>query len=161
MTKKKKGQPGKSAADHVGTPVTQPVFAPAPAHSGWRFSPLWIVAVLALLAIAYAFWACSSKQAGSAPSASSSMPVAEAEYVGAAVCADCHATEARDWQGSQHARAMQQASAARCWWTTARQGLKEIGSCLPHRYKIQGCLPDSGYCEYSRTSYIISYECSR
>ena len=91
--------------------MTQPVLAPAPVQKGWRFSPLWIVAVLALLAIAYAFWAGSSKQAGSAPSASSSMPVAEAEYVGAAVCADCHATEARDWQGSQHARAMQQASA--------------------------------------------------
>lgn len=39
-------------------------------------------------------------------------PPHRAQFVGSARCADCHAEEYRAWQGSQHAKAMQPATAA-------------------------------------------------
>lgn len=107
---KKKRPPGKSVAGPAKTPVPETPSATATAPRARRFFLLWIIAALALAAIGYAFWAGNGKDAGPASTAKSSMPVAKAEYVGAAACTSCHATEAKAWQGSQHARAMQHAS---------------------------------------------------
>lgn len=105
---KKKRQPGKPTADPAKTPVIE---APSASVSGGRhFSPLWIVVVLAMAVIGYAFWAGNGKNGGGASVATLSVPLAQAEYVGATACASCHATETKGWQGSQHARAMQHAS---------------------------------------------------
>ena len=70
-----------------------------------------MLALLVAATLAYVFLVGNGKTAatGSAPAASG-LPMAKAEYVGAAACVECHAGEAKDWQGSQHARAMQHAS---------------------------------------------------
>jgi predicted CXXCH cytochrome family protein len=39
-------------------------------------------------------------------------PISSAEFVGSDACAECHRAEHAAWKGSQHARAMQEASAA-------------------------------------------------
>ena len=49
-----------------------------------------------------------SAQDGAAPSAS--YAIAPAEFIGAAACANCHPGEREQWQGSQHAAAMQEAN---------------------------------------------------
>jgi predicted CXXCH cytochrome family protein len=72
------------------------------------------LAVLALLAaamLAYVFLAGTDKPSASGSlTAAPARPVAKADYVGSAACAGCHAGEAKDWHGSQHAGAMRHAS---------------------------------------------------
>ncbi|NJD25507.1 MAG: tetratricopeptide repeat protein [Betaproteobacteria bacterium] len=108
MTRKKRPPPRPAAA------VARPLPAIAPAGPAPRNRLLLGLAVLALLAaalFAYVYLTGNARPAGtgSVPAASS-QPPAKAEYVGAAACAQCHAGEAKAWQDSQHARAMQHAT---------------------------------------------------
>ncbi|HSI13031.1 MAG TPA: multiheme c-type cytochrome, partial [Chthoniobacter sp.] len=41
---------------------------------------------------------------------SASSPIEKAQFVGSAACAECHQREHGEWQGSQHAAAMQEAN---------------------------------------------------
>ena len=52
------------------------------------------------------------RSASPAHAASRAAPLASAEFVGSEACAECHRAEHVAWKGSQHARAMQAASAA-------------------------------------------------
>ena len=87
--------------------------------SSWRFSPfvaLLLSCIIFLLGGVALF--APRAHAGSEPM--ESLPVAlparhppvapGGGYVGAQVCAECHATAYRHWQGSQHAKAMQPAT---------------------------------------------------
>lgn len=74
---------------------------------------LWPVALVVLLAVSAAVYALyANKKSATAEHAQtpSSMQVSKAGFVGAETCAGCHAPEAKDWQGSQHAKAMQHAT---------------------------------------------------
>jgi tetratricopeptide (TPR) repeat protein len=72
--------------------------------------PLWIGLAAALLAAIAVGWMVSRSPS---PSAGTSTAVTTpAAFVGSAACAKCHATQHADWTRSQHARAMQHASAA-------------------------------------------------
>ncbi len=82
---------------------------------------LWLVLALAAAAVLAVAWLASRPPAVTvAPagsSASSSAPPAETAppspaYVGTAACASCHAKEHQAWQGSQHDRAMAEATEA-------------------------------------------------
>ena len=108
MTRKKR-PPARPPAE-AARPV--PVVAPAgPARRGRLFLGFAVLALLVAALLAYVFLVGNGKPAatGSVPVASG-MPMPTAEYVGTAACTGCHAGEAKDWQGSQHARAMQHAS---------------------------------------------------
>jgi tetratricopeptide (TPR) repeat protein/formate-dependent nitrite reductase cytochrome c552 subunit len=75
---------------------------------------LWIGFAAALLIVAGVAWLASrpttmpAAGAGAASTGTSHMPI---EFVGSASCAECHATQHAAWTKSQHARAMQHASA--------------------------------------------------
>ncbi|HEX5066049.1 MAG TPA: tetratricopeptide repeat protein [Myxococcota bacterium] len=66
--------------------------------------------------LALAALACGGEERAAAPSApqaaSAAPPVEKAAYVGSAACAECHAAESARWRDSDHALAMQKASAA-------------------------------------------------
>jgi predicted CXXCH cytochrome family protein len=67
-----------------------------------------------LLGVAAGGWYQVTHITAPAPQASVTAPVASvaaAAYVGSAACAGCHADAWRSWQGSQHAQAMQPATA--------------------------------------------------
>lgn len=80
---------------------------------GWRL----VAAAAALLAGAAIFIVFGLGGGGNAPSASTAdavsaaVGVPDADYVGGKSCAGCHAQAYDAWQGSQHARAMQHATA--------------------------------------------------
>ncbi|HSC13115.1 MAG TPA: multiheme c-type cytochrome [Rhodanobacteraceae bacterium] len=77
----------------------------------------WLVpgiAALGFVAIAWDAWIGSKPppQAVSATAPAAAKPDANATFVGAKACAECHAGEAAKWEGSQHAHAMQHATEA-------------------------------------------------
>jgi hypothetical protein len=73
---------------------------------------LWGVLVVAALASAFAGWLLSSApDRATPPTPAVSASPAEAEFVGSEACASCHQQQASGWQQSQHARAMQHATA--------------------------------------------------
>ena len=89
----------------------------------WRLVAM--LAALALLAVAYfALRPVGAPRTPPAPAAatvspgsSAAQPVASstqlaASYVGAATCQGCHATEFKEWKGSHHDQAMQEADAS-------------------------------------------------
>ena len=66
-----------------------------------------------LLAVALAAYGCGAEERAAAPSARPAPPpVEKATYVGSSVCAECHAAESARWKESDHALAMQAASAS-------------------------------------------------
>jgi tetratricopeptide (TPR) repeat protein len=82
---------------------------------------LWLVLALAAVAVLAVAWLASrppavpatptvSAPASSAPAAAAAPPAPT--YVGTAACASCHAKEHEAWKGSQHDRAMAEASEA-------------------------------------------------
>ena len=77
--------------------------------AGWHREGLGSGCLLALLALA----ACPGPQELSpvAEAAVAPAPEPEAEYVGRQVCATCHAQQEQLWRGSDHDRAMAEASA--------------------------------------------------
>jgi Flp pilus assembly protein TadD len=76
------------------------------AVTGLRF--LLLPALIALLA------ACGGDRSGTTATDVAAepddLPSGRSDYVGAAACAQCHADEYRDWQGSHHQLAMQEAT---------------------------------------------------
>lgn len=73
---------------------------------------LWGVLIVAALASAFAGWRLASAPDPAMPPtpAASAAPVT-AEFVGSEACASCHQQQSAGWQQSQHARAMQHATA--------------------------------------------------
>ena len=71
-----------------------------------RLFPVALVAVVAVIAAVYLFAGKSADQR----KAQSQVKVAQADYVGAGQCAQCHQQQADDWRGSHHDLAMQHAS---------------------------------------------------
>jgi len=70
------------------------------------------IAVIGALAVA-SLLVWSHRQAASPEidaGLTTTIPTADAAFVGSAACADCHADQYRPWQGSQHALAMQAAT---------------------------------------------------
>jgi hypothetical protein len=65
-----------------------------------------LLGAIVLLALA-----CEREHPPAPPAPASEASVAPLDYVGAARCASCHATQAEAWRGSDHDRAMQLASA--------------------------------------------------
>jgi len=81
--------------------------APTPSRRRWAAVGV-IVAVLLLVLV----WASTRPPATTAPAtASAVVSTVPATFVGSAECKSCHAQEFTAWTGSQHARAMQHASA--------------------------------------------------
>jgi predicted CXXCH cytochrome family protein len=76
-----------------------------------RALPIAAVLVVALLAAA-GLWLWSSTSGERSAADPPGIAGAPARFVGSTRCADCHVTEYQAWRGSQHARAMQHASAA-------------------------------------------------
>ena len=97
----------------VGTPAAARA---APAHSSalrrYRWVGLATVAVLALAAIAYGLWTNNRPPSASFAAAPPAATLAPATFTGAGACAGCHGTENAAWRNSQHAKAMQHATAA-------------------------------------------------
>ncbi len=82
-----------------------------PARNGRLVLGFAVLALLTAATLAYVFLSGNGTPAASGPvTTAPALPVAKADYVGSAACAACHAGEAKDWQGSQHAKAMQHAS---------------------------------------------------
>jgi Tfp pilus assembly protein PilF len=79
------------------------------ARRAWLL-PTIVLALLALLAVGYALYADKKTAATENVQAFSSLQAGKPGFVGAETCAGCHAAEAKDWQGSQHANAMQHAT---------------------------------------------------
>jgi tetratricopeptide (TPR) repeat protein len=85
--------------------------APQPGGNTLR-RVLWAALTVAVLASALAAWRLSMPpEPAPAAHASAAAPPQAADYVGSAACATCHQQQATSWQQSQHARAMQQATA--------------------------------------------------
>jgi tetratricopeptide (TPR) repeat protein len=81
--------------------------APAPSRRRWAAVGV-VVAVILLVLV----WASTRPPATTAPAtASAVVSTVPATFVGSAECKSCHAQEFAAWTGSQHARAMQHASA--------------------------------------------------
>jgi tetratricopeptide (TPR) repeat protein len=76
-----------------------------------RRRSLAVFVVAALLAAAAGTWWALRPNAAR-PIAAPAQPVINARFVGSKACADCHAAAYSAWQVSQHARAMQHATAA-------------------------------------------------
>jgi Tfp pilus assembly protein PilF len=76
----------------------------------YRWAGLGIIAALVLAAIVYGWWTNSRSTVASAVAPPAASP-AKADFVGASACAGCHSGEFAAWQNSQHAKAMQHASA--------------------------------------------------
>ncbi len=66
----------------------------------------WGASALLVVLLGVGAWIWHTRQQPPAPAPSAAM----AEYVGAPACAQCHATEHREWLGSQHDQAMQHVS---------------------------------------------------
>jgi len=79
---------------------------------------LWLVLALAAAAVLAAAWLVSRPPAvpaaptASAPAADAAAAPPAPTYVGTAACASCHAQEHAAWRGSQHDRAMAEATEA-------------------------------------------------
>ena len=88
--------------------------APAPAAKGAFRKPLGVVlavaAIAALTGVVY-FWMGRADDVSAPALAGKSMQAAKPDFVGAETCAGCHSAEATQWRGSQHAKAMQHATA--------------------------------------------------
>ena len=73
---------------------------------------LWGVLIAAALASAFAAWRlASAPDPATPPTPAASASPAAAEFVGSEACASCHQQESAGWLQSQHARAMQHATA--------------------------------------------------
>jgi predicted CXXCH cytochrome family protein len=70
-----------------------------------------ILSILALLSVTAStyFLLTGDRSKTNTATTASSQPL-QAEYVGAQACVTCHTTESSAWQGSQHAKAMQEAT---------------------------------------------------
>jgi predicted CXXCH cytochrome family protein len=109
MGRSKKRQQRRSTPATPSPPV--PPSPPAHKPGRWWWLP-FVVGALVLVALG-AWWLrkpvvdTEAPVASSAPPASSVSSKPSAHYVGAQVCASCHAKEAAAWQQSHHALAMQ------------------------------------------------------
>ncbi len=113
MGKNKQGPRQSDAQRRPATAATQ-----AGKTGTSRLNPRHWLALVALVVLAaaaggYYWWANHP----STPSGASTIPpitgdASAASFVGAKACAGCHAREAAEWQGSQHAKAMQHATEA-------------------------------------------------
>ena len=99
MPKSKKSASAAPAAPAANADIKKP------------FVLLWSAAGIALLAGAAYFWMGRADVVSAPAVAAKSMQVAKADFVGVETCAGCHSAEAKDWRGSQHAKAMQHATA--------------------------------------------------
>jgi tetratricopeptide (TPR) repeat protein len=76
---------------------------------------LWIALAASALAVIGGAWFASRPltppPTAPAPAATASAESTAIEFVGSAACAECHRAESTAWQASQHARAMQHATA--------------------------------------------------
>ena len=110
MASKRKSERTKaSPADHAGTAPT------AASPGGSRTRTFAVAALLGAALVAAALlvtlaWRLTGKPSTSAPVPAASPPVA-ASFVGSSACGSCHAKENAAWTTSQHARAMQHATA--------------------------------------------------
>lgn len=88
--------------------------APAPAAKGALGKPrvvLLAMAAVAALAGAVYLWMRHDDSVAVASVPAQSLQAAKPEFVGAETCTGCHSAEAAQWRGSQHAKAMQHATA--------------------------------------------------
>ena len=72
------------------------------------FTSCWVAAIV--------LYSCSDKPKISDESVTASPnhpsgPLTDADYVGSESCKSCHETEFKDWEGSQHDKAMMEADA--------------------------------------------------
>ena len=79
-----------------------------------RRAPARVAAVIliAVACVGLGYWLFGTWQERKHTRSDVGQPLVRAAFVGSSRCADCHAGEYRAWRGSQHARAMQHASAA-------------------------------------------------
>jgi len=96
MTKKKRAQ--------REAPKQAPPPPPAPPRRRWP----WIIAAAAVAVVAGGVFLAYERPA---PVATKTVPPATAQFVGSAVCGECHAKERDAWRGSDHDLAMQVADA--------------------------------------------------
>src|SRR5271165_629168 len=106
--KRKRNRPGNSPAE---TPARRTAIAQPSLWRRYRWVGLAGIAALALGAIAYAWWTNKRPPTASSVAPPTAIP-AGASFVGASTCASCHGQENAAWQNSQHAKAMQRATAA-------------------------------------------------
>jgi tetratricopeptide (TPR) repeat protein len=102
---KRQDRAGRAAADTAGDAASAPHAPQRSPSATWRaVGALFLLgAVLAASWLGWRHW--RPAPAPEAPAAS-----APARFVGSSVCASCHAAEHEAWRGSQHARAMQDAT---------------------------------------------------
>jgi len=107
--KRDRSRPGNTPSE---TPAKRPALAQPSEWRRFRWVGLAGIAALVLGAIAYAWW--TNKRAATASSvvAPAAATSPRASFVGASTCASCHSAENTAWQNSNHARAMQRATAA-------------------------------------------------
>ncbi len=91
--------------------TAQPRTRPAKAAARKLRKALWLGLILSVVLVGAIGWRLSRPvSVPSAPVASAPVPAAPV-FVGSAACAGCHGAEHAAWQGSQHAHAMQHATA--------------------------------------------------
>jgi predicted CXXCH cytochrome family protein len=101
---------------HKTNPVKPPAGIPvarAAAERSITRRALWSALVIGLILLAASAWIAS--RSGSAPAVPAAAlhdaAAVTADFVGSDACASCHGTQHAAWKGSQHARAMQHATA--------------------------------------------------
>jgi tetratricopeptide (TPR) repeat protein/formate-dependent nitrite reductase cytochrome c552 subunit len=105
MAKQRRKSGNASAAGAAGGAASTPRVPPRSRAASWRGAAM-LIAIGAVLAASWLAW--RQWQPASAPAAPKAS--APARFVGSKACASCHAAEHEVWRGSQHARAMQEAS---------------------------------------------------
>ena len=93
------------SASHAAKSGTSDRAAPASPRLVWAIAALAATALIAALA-----WQLARAPSPSTPTLATTVPVA-ASFVGSSECKACHAQQTAAWASSQHARAMQHATA--------------------------------------------------
>ncbi|MGE5713046.1 MAG: multiheme c-type cytochrome, partial [Betaproteobacteria bacterium] len=89
---------------------TRPATVAQPARAARSSTPVWALAAgVVILAVGVAAWFV--QRTPPAPPAVPATPPTIATFVGSGECKACHAKEFAAWTSSQHARAMQHATA--------------------------------------------------
>jgi Tfp pilus assembly protein PilF len=107
--KRNRNRPGNTSGE---TPAKRTALAQPSVWRRYRWIELAGIAALVLGALGYAWWTNNRPAAVASVVAPAAATSALAGFVGASTCATCHSEENTAWQESQHAKAMQHATAA-------------------------------------------------